>query len=200
MNGGPEGDFVHGPDPGDDRIFGGGGDDNLDDAAGKDVIRGEGGSDQIDSLVAGPRVNDVLDGGGGNDIYIRYCGRCRVSLDGEANDGARGSDEADLVIADDFEVIARNSSFDPNPRVILGDGADRLIGDNGPNKIFPTRGADVVLPLAGKDFVWSGMGPDLIRAADGERDIGIKCGLGLDRVIADAIDRVDENCETTEIR
>ena len=65
-----------------------------------------------------------------------------------------------------------------------GADADRITTRGGRQELTGGPGSDVLL---------AGSGPDLVHAADGERDV-VNCGRGRDRVEADAFDRL-EGCE-----
>ena len=69
-----------------------------------------------------------------------------------------------------------------------GPGDDTLLGGTGSDKITGGRGADTII---------AGEGNDLVSARDHEVD-RVYCGLGRDRVDADAIDVVASNCETVK--
>jgi RTX calcium-binding nonapeptide repeat (4 copies) len=83
-----------------------------------------------------------------------------------------------------------------------GKGADRLRGQGGADIFEGDSGADYLSGGAGRDELSAGLGPDrilggaegdLIRAAEGTRDI-VRCGRGRDRAVVDGRDRV-RGCE-----
>jgi hypothetical protein len=67
----------------------------------------------------------------------------------------------------------------------LRGGNDRGDGAGGDDRIYGGSGHDVLLGRFGND---------VLRARDGLRD-RIRCGPGVDRVVADALDRVGADCE-----
>ena len=71
---------------------------------------------------------------------------------------------------------------------------DRLLGLGGNDWLRALGGHDVVDGGPGKDIVSGGPGNDVVLARDGVRD-RIYCGLGSDRVVADALDRAEPDCE-----
>jgi Ca2+-binding RTX toxin-like protein len=72
---------------------------------------------------------------------------------------------------------------------------DRLLGLGGNDWLRGLGGQDVLDGGLGKDIVSGGPGNDLVLARDGVRD-RVYCGLGKDRVTADALDRTERDCET----
>ncbi len=116
---------------------------------------------------------------------------------------------------DEFFGDAGSDTLDGNngPDALYGEsGDDRLLGGAGHDQLSGGTGNDVLYGEAGNDTIdggsfddsinggsgadtlRGGSGGDFINADDGERDV-IDCGLGRDRVLADAIDIVDRNCE-----
>jgi Ca2+-binding RTX toxin-like protein len=178
-----------------------------------DVLRGGPGSN---ILVGGPG-NDTLDGGPGADYLIGGGGRDRadysrrrapvtVTIDSQADDGARG--EGDLVDPS-VEDVAGGAAGDrltgSNRRNTLagGGGRDALIGlgggdtldgGAGADRLEGGDGADALIGGAGLDLLIGGAGNDRAEARDRRRD-AVECGPGRDTVFADRIDRVDDTCE-----
>lgn len=72
--------------------------------------------------------------------------------------------------------------------------ADELRGLAGDDGIRGGAGADLLVGGRGRDVFAGGDGNDRIFARDGEVD-RVACGSGRDRVVADAQDRVAEDCE-----
>jgi hypothetical protein len=93
--------------------------------------------------------------------------------------------------------------------VLIGTPAGDVIrGSLGADVIRAWAGDDVVVGLAGndrlsggpgRDRVFGGPGDDRIFVRRGERDF-VDCSLGLDRVVADARDRVAPTCEVVSRR
>lgn len=74
-------------------------------------------------------------------------------------------------------------------------GKDRIFGFSGDDWLRGLAGDDVLDGGRGRDIVSGGKGKDRLLARDGLRD-RIYCGLGTDTVVADALDRVQADCET----
>ncbi len=75
-----------------------------------------------------------------------------------------------------------------------GAGPDVLAGGRGPDRLAGGAGSDRIIGGSGSDVIVGGSGDDVVRAADGTRD-RIRCGPGVDRIEADALDRVKKDCE-----
>jgi Ca2+-binding RTX toxin-like protein len=75
-----------------------------------------------------------------------------------------------------------------------GTGNDILYGEAGNDTIDGGSYGDSIHGGSGADTLRGGSGDDFIDADDGEIDV-IDCGSGRDRVLADAADIVDRNCE-----
>jgi Ca2+-binding RTX toxin-like protein len=198
--GGPSQDYMGtAPDPGSDQLNGGAGGDNLRERAGSDVVRGGAGDDEMISIPEGPVAEDELRGGSGEDFYFRYCGRCQISLDGTANDGALNGKESDFVAAELFETARDVPRGNPGPYERLGDGADRLIGDRHDNYISGWEGPDLIVGRGGHDEMLGGPGDDVLKAADGQAD-RVRCGPGDDIAVLDRKDTGLGNCEDVRSR
>jgi Ca2+-binding RTX toxin-like protein len=188
--GGPSTDFIGNRDGGDDLLDGRGGRDQMHDRGGADEIRGGSDDDFVYSPDGADPEDDTIIGGSGNDALIRYCGACRISLDGVSNDGERGEAERDGVDVENVDV----ENWTPDRQEPIGTGADRLIGSKGANFLAGTRGADLLAGLSGRDQMFAGGGNDVVRAADGKRDRRISCGPGHDRAVLDRFDKAT-GCE-----
>jgi Ca2+-binding RTX toxin-like protein len=173
-----------------DFIRGGAGNDSLDGGDGNDVVEGEAG---LDTLIGGAG-RDTLDGGPGTDsitggdgidtaTYEERAGNQPVSLslDGAANDGESG--ENDAINADIEDAIG-------------GAGDDTLTGNAGPNEIDGGDGGDVIDGLGGRDTIDGGPGNDRIASRDGIQE-SIECGDGNDLAVTDEFDSAT-NCETVQ--
>ena len=154
-----------------DELTGDGGANVLDGGGGDDVLRGAGGT-------------DALRGGAGADTasYSERTESVAVSLDGTANDGAPGEDDA---VAADVE------------NAIGGAGGDSLTGNERANALDGGPGADSIAGLGGVDAVDAGDGDDAVSAIDGN-DESIDCGDGTDVAEADAGDLL-AGCEQAAI-
>jgi Ca2+-binding RTX toxin-like protein len=75
-------------------------------------------------------------------------------------------------------------------------GKDRLLGGAGDDKLFGDAGNDRLDGGKGVDRFFGGAGNDLVLARDGVRDT-VRCGAGRDRVVADLLDKVGRDCEST---
>ncbi len=174
--------------PGNDLIVGGQGHDRSSGSAGNDRLRGDGGDDRLNGgrgkdRLFGQTGNDKLFGGLGNDLLVGQAGRDRIvgSRGRDRINGGRGNDR-----------LMGESSAD---RINAGSGKDRVNGGSGNDVIRGDSGNDRLTGSTGRDRIFGGLGRDLILAVDGQRD-RIKCGVGIDRVVADRIDRVDRgSCE-----
>ena len=135
--------------------------------------------------ISGGTSSDSLAGGPGRDV-VSYSGRAvavEISLDGLANDGA--ANEGDSV-AEDVEDAEG------------GQGADVLTGDGADNALRGGPGDDTLEGRGGSDTLAGGRGDDRLLARDGGAD-AISCGDGADTAIADAADRIDEDCEAVDV-
>lgn len=77
------------------------------------------------------------------------------------------------------------------------DGDDSIRALGGDDDVNGGSGSDTIDPGPGKDAVRGTLGNDTILARDGERDV-VSCGLDTDRVVADAIDVIREDCEQVD--
>ena len=73
--------------------------------------------------------------------------------------------------------------------------SDRINGRGGNDRILGLAGSDTLIGGPGRDLVDGGAGDDRLLVRDGVRDTA-NCGVGRDRVTADASDAVRANCET----
>jgi Ca2+-binding RTX toxin-like protein len=73
-------------------------------------------------------------------------------------------------------------------------GAGHLVGTDFDDRVCGRRGADRVVGGGGRDAIVSGPGSDVIDARDRESDT-VRCGSGVDTVLADRSDRVATDCE-----
>jgi Ca2+-binding RTX toxin-like protein len=143
-------------------LFGEAGVDRLIGRSGGQELRGGTGADSLDG---GPG-RDELEGGAGTDVivggsgydqvsYFDHTAPVRISLDGQANDGALG--ENDWIQAD---VESAEGSKGPT----------LFIGNAGPNEFYGglSRAGDVVRMGAGDDFVDAGPGSDVLSGGAGD--------------------------------
>ncbi len=173
--------------PGTDLLVGGRGPDRMSGSAGNDRLRGEGADDRL----AGERGNDRLFGQTGNDKLFGGLGKDRL-VGQSGNDrliGSRGRDRVNGGRGKDR--LTGDSSVD---RITGGSGNDRVNGGSGNDVVRGDSGNDRVSGSTGRDRLFGGLGRDLILAVDGQRD-RIRCGVRVDRVVADRKDRVGRDCE-----
>ena len=192
---------------GDDRLYGGPGDDILDEtgptADGSDTLRGGTGSDQVTyegrrapvrADLAGDRDDgsrgerdliagiEFLEGGDAGD---RLTGnRVDNILEGGGGSdylsGGRGRDDL-------FAVDAEGSLDKRRTR-------DRLAGGPGGDSIEGSERNDRIDPGPGSDRVDAGGGADRVRARDRSTD-NVTCGRGRDSVAIDSSDFAGQDCE-----
>jgi Ca2+-binding RTX toxin-like protein len=213
LDGGPGADKIAG-DEGDDQLLGGDGDDEL---------RGDEGADAVDGGAGFDKSNN--DWTGADRIAVSLDGVADDGRSGERDNFVSVEHiytfvAATLIAGNDpvrFEVIQgdgaptrlvgspgddRLRSYDLGDTIEGGAGKDTIEAGNGDDTINPGPGEDTVNAEAGPGscnfLVCRGaFGNDTIDARDGERD-SIDCGIGEDRVKADAQDVVAANCETVE--
>ena len=173
-----------------DTLRGTNGDDNLLGRGGNDDLLGLGGSD---NLLGGPGKDWVLGGSerepGGGDKNL---------VGGGGNDGVLGGDGSDNALGgsgNDYVFGANGSDS------LTGEeGKDYLVGWRGPDRLVGGEGTDVLWEYpfgeTSKDTYSAGDGDDVLSVNNRRpsRDI-VSCGSGFDRVLADRIDVVSDDCE-----
>jgi len=208
---------------GSDRVDGGAGDDHIsgDGSEGQwsDVIDGGSGTDTID-LDWTDRTYDYVQ----PHIRLTLGGGADDGRPGE-NDDARGVER--VILGIDGDVVGTDAAetleFHQTTRAVRidaaggddviqgGEGNDVVNGGPGNDDVDASFGDDVIDPGPGRDTVFADLrggdcgplwckdpyGNDVVNARDGEVD-SIDCGVGTDKVIADADDVVNANCETVE--
>jgi serralysin len=176
---------------------------------GPDTLRGTNGADNLlgkggnDALFALGGNNDNLVGGEGKDWVLggnadRPFGGYKNLLGGPDNDGVLGGKDSDIMVGgsgNDFLYGHTGSDS------LVGDeGKDHLIGWRGPDRLAGGDGLDVLweepFEETSKDIYSGGDGDDVfsINNRHPSRDI-VSCGSGFDRVLADRIDVVSDDCE-----
>jgi Ca2+-binding RTX toxin-like protein len=139
-----------GPDV--ENALGGSGDDRLSGTGGPNALAGHGGDDSLQA----DKGADTLNGGGGRD-QVLYTGRTNpvtVTLDGVANDGAPGENDAIVDVQD----------------VAGGSGADTLVGNGSDNELIGAPGNDTLRGLGGDDRVLGNAGTDVLDGGAGAQD------------------------------
>ena len=179
-----------------DQVWGGTGNDSFNDASrGSELLFGGAGNDRFRAdSISGFDADSAFAGGAGRDSAFYTCGRCRVSLDGRANDGRPNYDSGDNV---DAESVSTNS--DAPGTGWYGSGLDVLRGSDKAEILRAKRGNDKIIGGKGSDVLDGGLDPDRIVADDGTRDV-IDCGEGDDVVRADPVDEVARNCERVRVQ
>jgi Ca2+-binding RTX toxin-like protein len=140
---------------------------------GADVLVGTPGADVICALGGA----DTVSGGGGDD-HVRA---------GGGADSVRGGDGNDILVGGrGLDVLAGDRGRD---RIRGGLGRDRVLGGRGPDVLFGDAAGDALTGGLGSDSIRGGSGRDAIFARDRRRDF-LNGGAGVDRALADRIDRV----------
>lgn len=149
----------------------------------RDIVEGTDDSDTI----RGTEETDVLFGGDGDDVLYGF-------RSADLLRGGRG---------EDYLGGGRNGDYlygDRGPDVIVGAGGkDRIFGGKGRDDLYAGFRPGQPVPSkspARTDVLHGEDGDDFIDAADapGARDT-VSCGEGVDRVVANTNDRVDDDCE-----
>ncbi|MDQ2621787.1 MAG: hypothetical protein M3Y45_01980 [Actinomycetota bacterium] len=192
---------------GNDTVSGGGGNDELNGGSGADALEGGAGDDVVRPDFT-DQSTDTVGGGPGFDMTETdlYFEPVRISLNGLADDGIRNPDVTSppdnvkgdiegLFGSDGADLLTGNGSEN---LLIGGGGADRLLGRGGPDEIQGGRGADVLDGGRGPDLLVGGSGPDRFKSRDSRRD-ELRCGAGVDRVVADRKDRRGPDCDRVRV-
>jgi hypothetical protein len=168
LQAGLPGDAINGF-AGDDALGGGDGDDCIDGGDGRDRLRGDAGDDTL----GGGEGDDFAAGDAGNDVADGGLGDDRLTggAGGDQLSGGAGNDRLDGGAAGDA--------------LLGGDGRDVLLGGDGPDRLAGGRG---------DDRIDAGAGNDAINVRGGGRD-RVRCGAGVDTVLADRRDRILPGCE-----
>jgi Ca2+-binding RTX toxin-like protein len=196
--------------PGDDRLLSGRFGDDVSGGDGRDTV------DYFELAQGGPRRTSGV----------------TVTYDGQANDGASGEGDnvkPDVEVVSGTGFPDRLVGDDGAQELDGSGGNDVLDGGGGNDALGGSAGDDAINGGAGDDSIdghsdsdridagpgrdqvrgdlpcrifTCGGGPDEIVVRDGEADL-VQCGIGFDRVIADALDGVQrdgfEVCELVEL-
>lgn len=171
------------------------GNDRLDGGAGRDVLRTDRGADD-------------LVGGSGKDTApfsrpVRQSAGVttplravpfEISLDDQANDGARGATEGDNVHSDIEEIQTGFYFFFFGGGYVGGD--DIVTGSAHAESISTFDGNDTITPGGGSDDVSAGRGDDTVSAVDQSTD-RIDCELGNDAAAVDLPGGQPERADVT---
>jgi hypothetical protein len=175
---------------GPDVICGLGGNDTINGLGGNDTIYGGAGNDRIngglgDDQLIGEAGADALNGGAGADTadYSAASVPLTISIDSQANDGARGERDA---VATDVENVVGGSG---NDSITGSTAANDLDGGTGNDSISGGSGNDAVDGGIGNDSLVGGVGDDVIDGGTGNDTISGEIGndtldgeSGLDQV------------------
>ncbi len=220
--GGEGNDSIEG-EAGGDLVDGGAGDDHIsgDGSEGQwtDTIDGGAGTDTIDVDWSDrtydyvqPHIHLTLGGGAddgrpGENDDVRGVERIILGIDGDIV----GTDAAETLEFHQTTRAVRIDAGGGDDVVQGGEGNDVVNGGPGNDDVDASFGDDAIDPGPGRDVVFADLrggdcgpiwckypyGNDVVNARDGEID-SIDCGVGTDKVIADAADVVNANCETVE--
>ena len=102
---------------------------------------------------------------------------------GFGTDTITGGGAADTITGDDG-----------NDTLFGGGGDDQMSGGDGNDRMSGGPGNDVLLGGLGLDRLDGGDGDDDLRSRDGLTDV-VTCGSGFDRVDADTVDQIADDCE-----
>ena len=138
---------------GDDSIWGGGGNDTINDLIGNNKIWSEGGND----VVTVGNGNNQIDVGSGNNMVTSGNGNNSI----QANGGSDGGSDGNNVI------VVGNGNND----IQTGDGNDAITTGNGNNEIHAVGGDYTINTGSGKDRIWTEGGNDTINAGDGDNEV-----------------------------
>lgn len=131
------------------------------------------------TLKEGTSGNDALVGTSGGDGLFGRGG----------DDSIRGLGGGDFIDGDSDST-----------NTVRGFGRDAINGDSGPDRIYGGPRADALVGGLGNDFIadgrYNGMNPTV-----GDRAVdAINCGAGVDTVVAEPRDAVNDNCENVTRR
>jgi hemolysin type calcium-binding protein len=120
-----------------------------------------------------------------------------------------GAGDDTLDVPDDFPIDVGAEGWGGNDVLSGGDGHDFLRGWTGDDRLDGRSGDDELLGSGGDDYLSGGTGADVLDgdygddelwAADtpAEADTAIVCGSGMDILVADELDDLPVDCETTD--
>ncbi len=149
---------------GNDKLYGGAGNDLMDGGDGDDILYGKAGNDEL----YGGSFYDTLYGGAGNDV-LRGGSDSDTLYGGAGNDLMDGGDGDDILYS---EV--------GNDTIYGGDGSDKLYGDTGNDMLYGDTGNDVLNGGSGNDTLYGGdgnydwicgAGDDILYGGTGDDDL-----------------------------
>ena len=146
---------------GHDRIYLGGGVDEVNGNDGDDIIYGGGGND----LLYGEDGNDRLYGDDGDDLIYGGNGDDRIQGDA-GNDEIHGGAGNDRLNGQDGNDIITGGTGDDN--LNGGAGDDYLFGGDDNDQLTGAAGNDTLDGGNGDDLVYGGLGNDIMNGGDGD--------------------------------
>ena len=194
LYGGDGNDTVYGAD-GNDTLYGGADNDTIDGGTGNDTLFGGTGNDILsggagNDLIQGDAGNDLMTGDGGDDRFVLGNGAGTDTVTGGETTETNGDTLDASGVTTDITLNLSGSnpetgtltstgiatSFTEIENIILGSGADSVIGSGGADHVSTGLGADTVNGGAGNDvFDLGGTGTgdnaaDLLILQDGSDD------------------------------
>ena len=125
---------------------------------GEDIIYGGGGNDEINGYLADP-----IDQRGGWSYYFQY--ESLIAYGGDGNDVIIGGSEADKLFGEDGDDVL--VGYEGDDELKGGSGNDTLRGREGNDDIDGGDGDDYIRTGSGNDVARGGEGDDLINASSG---------------------------------
>lgn len=179
---GGDGDDIIVVGSGKNEAHGGAGDDTITSGSGKNKLYGDDGND---TLTAGSG-NNRAEGGLGDDVITVANGNNRVEGGegddtitlGNGNNKVEGDDGDDTIIAGHGKNKLNGdggndtiTSGDGKDKIDGGDGDDVIDGGNGNNKVKGRAGNDTITTGDGKDKIDGGDGVDIVDSGEGDDNI-----------------------------
>ncbi len=148
-----------------------------------------------DDVRIGGAFGDSMFGYGGADILRAGAGR-DCAYGGDGNDRISGGPDGDVLRGgNDNDTLVGAGG---NDRLIGNAGNDTLFGGEGDDDLLGGAGNDSLVAGAGSNVLVGGGGDDAIDARNGTRDV-VDCGVGVDTVRAEAIDRINDSAGCEEV-
>ena len=202
---------------GSNAFDGGPGDDVIDGGGGSDALGGGGGFDAVDYSTRAASVSVDLDGAAGDDgeagegdtvqasVESIWTGGGDDVLTGNGDDNAfDGGPGADVMTGgggqDAVDYSLRSGAVTADLSGSQGDDGEAGEGDSIAGDIedlYGGGGNDSLTGSSVANFLDGGAGDDLMSLVDAIADSGV-CGDGNDRVTADDLDAVEDDCEDVQ--
>lgn len=139
---------------------------------------------QVSCSISGQGLNRVRVSLGDREDHAELALSLPVTLSGGfGTDTLKSGDGADVVTGDDG-----------NDTLFGGGGNDQASGGDGNDRVSGGAGDDILQAGLGLDRLEGGDGSDDLRSRDGLAD-AVSCGAGFDRVDADTVDQMADDCE-----